>query len=407
LRYVPMSSAHAFAFPPLAQRSSFSCSLLCAVCDAGYLLEDCSGQPCASDCGLSADHGSCDYRTAQCKCVHGWSGPDCSQRACSIDCRGRGQCLNGACVCDEGWVGTNCEKPACPSGCFNDLGQGTCVNKTVCVCAKGYSGIDCGTCTSSAPRFYVCPSRRPPLLLLCCCLPAALTVCRVTDASCCAVLRCVCVCWCAARFPCGEVCVKGNKAVHGHCNRETGHCECRDGWKGKDCTESMCTFSPDCSGHGECTLDVDGTPICSCNRGYGGDTCADILCKHKCHGHGTCRNFQCHCNVGFAGRTCGTALCPNVTMAGGIIKECGNGVCHENRTGCICQDNWTGPNCNTRKCPGQCSGHGICDETFRCRCSTSLCMRRFSSAALLFPALAHAHERSADPLSPCAVLCCS
>jgi hypothetical protein len=43
----------------------------------------------------------------------------------------------------SGSVITFLDVPPCPDGCFNTTNQGECVNST-CVCAEGYSGVNCG-----------------------------------------------------------------------------------------------------------------------------------------------------------------------------------------------------------------------------------------------------------------------
>ena len=46
-----------------------------------------------------------------CFCMLGWTGAaDCSvrDRACPLDCSGRGTCRNGTCDCAPGWHGLLC-----------------------------------------------------------------------------------------------------------------------------------------------------------------------------------------------------------------------------------------------------------------------------------------------------------
>lgn len=88
-------------------------------------------------------------------------------------------------------------------------------------------------------------------------------------------------------------------ANRGLCNRETGVCECFDGYEGLACKRSTCPN--DCSGHGMCktvselleeyntangdsrvyTLwDKDMRRTCDCDPGYSGYDCSEMMCPH-------------------------------------------------------------------------------------------------------------------------------
>lgn len=134
---------------------------------------------------LCSGHGECSRPDLTCQCFYGWTGGDCSLRACKLgfswsdqssdidtahaltECSSRGNCdyLTGMCVCMAGFEGRACERLSCPVDCN---GHGTCVNmeyyaqesdiytegKTYtrvwdaekmygCVCDEGYRGYDC------------------------------------------------------------------------------------------------------------------------------------------------------------------------------------------------------------------------------------------------------------------------
>jgi len=75
----------------------------------------------------------------------------------------------------------------------------------------------------------------------------------------------------------------------GHCNRETGECECFAEYEGAACERSSCPNG--CSGHGKCEFIQDLTPLTGNEWEYG-----------KIQG--------CRCDGGFYGKDCSKRLCP-------------------------------------------------------------------------------------------------
>eukprot|EP00947_MAST-08B_sp_MAST-8B-sp1_P005232 g5232.t1 len=95
--------------------------------------------------------------------------------------------------------------------------------------------------------------------------------------------------------PCPNKC-----SGHGSCGLE-GKCTCDKGFDSTaDCSSKTCPNN--CNGHGEC---ISGK--CNCFVGFD-DTpeCTKLPCPNKCSGHGTCAKGSCTCDVGFSGADCAT-----------------------------------------------------------------------------------------------------
>ncbi|XP_018334333.1 teneurin-a isoform X2 [Agrilus planipennis] len=108
------------------------------VCNRHWTGPDCSQALCNLDCG---PNGICD--SGKCQCNPGWTGSRCDQLPCDPRCQEHGQCRNGTCVCSQGWNGKHCTLPGCENGCS---GHGQCNLEEgvyLCVCIKGWAGSDC------------------------------------------------------------------------------------------------------------------------------------------------------------------------------------------------------------------------------------------------------------------------
>ncbi|XP_066294307.1 tenascin-X-like isoform X1 [Branchiostoma lanceolatum] len=106
------------------------------VCDEGFTGDDCSERACPDNC---KDRGDCV--NGVCVCKPGFTGADCSQRACVPDCGDRGRCVNGVCQCEPGFEGPTCTSRSCPGNC---MGRGVCVDGA-CQCESGFTGPDCSS----------------------------------------------------------------------------------------------------------------------------------------------------------------------------------------------------------------------------------------------------------------------
>jgi len=127
----------------------------------------------------------------------------------------------------------------CPNFCN---GHGRCIDIAKCVCNAGYSGGDCS--------LRDCPTG-----------PAWTDIAYATDKA-------------HALAPC---------SARGHCNHQTGVCECDDGYTGDACERMACPQN--CNEHGRCVQTRDGT------------WAASMI-------------YKCICDAGYTGYDCGTPACP-------------------------------------------------------------------------------------------------
>ncbi|KAH9422932.1 Teneurin-2 [Dermatophagoides pteronyssinus] len=86
-----------------------------------------------------SNHGLYDLENDLCMCHTHYSGSDCSQLSCSLNCGQHGSCREGRCICDDGWYGSNCQHKKCDIRC---LEHGKCHNGT-CHCQNGWMGKHC------------------------------------------------------------------------------------------------------------------------------------------------------------------------------------------------------------------------------------------------------------------------
>lgn len=132
---------------------------------------------------------------------------------------------------------------------------------------------------------------------------------------------------------------------HGVCDKETGVCNCTEGWSGDDCGRSSCPEN--CRGHGICD---QTTGLCRCDHWWEGRSCQNKICLNNCNGNGACLNGTCSCFGGWRGVDCSVKVCPD---------ECsGHGKCY--RGACLCEPNWSGEACADAVCKDDCNGRGEC-----------------------------------------------
>ncbi|XP_023248034.1 teneurin-a [Copidosoma floridanum] len=124
--------------PGCSDHGTYDLESASCVCDEHWTGVDCSQPSCGLDCG---SHGTCEK--GRCKCHDNWTGTKCDQKPCDPRCAEHGQCRNGTCVCSQGWNGKHCTLPGCENKCS---GHGSCTpvgGESSCECLPGWAGRDC------------------------------------------------------------------------------------------------------------------------------------------------------------------------------------------------------------------------------------------------------------------------
>ena len=196
-------------------------------------------------------------------------------------------------------------------------------------------------------------------------------------------------------------CLADSCSGHGSCDDSSGAivCNCDAGYAGASC--GMCApeyqdrdgdgsclptcaiAELDCSGHGVCDA-ASGVPLCDCEGGYAGETCADCAEGYQdadddgaclptcdtlgwdCGGHGSCDHSSgealCICDAGYQDHD-GDGSCNADCATAGL--DCGDhGACDDSagEAQCDCDQGWGGAAC------GRCAddwqdndGDGVCE----------------------------------------------
>lgn len=189
---------------------------------------------------------------------------------------------------------------------------------------------------------------------------------------------------------------------HGSCGADD-RCSCylrpngEFAWQGADCSERTCptaeawVYYPvfgennvhsvtECSNMGVCDRQ---TGECDCFDGYDGIACERTVCPNDCNGRGIC----------YTQKQLAAEAGTEYTSPWDAMKH----------VGCVCDLGYRGPDCSLQECPSgadvltgkgnmegrDCSGRGLCDyETGLCKCFTGIAtesLRPTRAVAFLFP----------------------
>jgi len=295
-------------------------------CDDGFKLTSPEGGTCIieqcngidfNDPSVCSNHGTCINEI--CICTPGFIGFDCSQANCTAVCQNGGNCVGpNVCDCPAGlWTGPTCTIPIC-TNCTGD--HQTCTSPNTCVCETGFQGPTC-----DAP---ICLPTNP--------------LCNDTNSTCVAPAICICNSGLAnlGQGFCEPICVNPQCDVNAACTAPEV-CVCNSpnfSGNGIAC-DPVCT-GPACQPNSTCT-NVDGTPTCVCDVGFGENLgspgiCDPLCSTPPCDPNANCTAPEtCVCNgPEFTGD--GTTCNPICSPTCGTNEECAtvNGI-----PTCICVPN--------------------------------------------------------------------
>jgi hypothetical protein len=161
---------------------------------------------------------------------------------CTQICENRGRCIaHDKCLCADGWTGIDCTHPICNETCGANM---LCVAPNTCACKPGYGGVNCD-------------------------VPQCIQTCHN-----------------------GGVCSAPDR------------CTCAAGWFDTNCTTPLCSST--CGNGGNCTAYNQ----CSCPREWTGDDCRIPVCRQRCLNRGVCvAPDTCACSPQYSGYDCSQPVC--------------------------------------------------------------------------------------------------
>lgn len=154
---------------------------------------------------------------------------------------------------------------------------------------------------------------------------------------------------------------------HGFCG-DNMVCTCFDGWMFADCSERVCPYEiafadepsaagtfhnyVECSGRGICDRD---SGECECLEGYTGKACKRMACPNDCSGHGTCERMKDLTYTSTPGSYSGD-LVESAHSFGHIASQSWE---WDKAMACKCDPGYIDIDCSRRMCP---KGNDVVDQ---------------------------------------------
>ncbi|CAD6194736.1 unnamed protein product [Caenorhabditis auriculariae] len=324
----------------------------------------CRTAPCLA--GLSS---KCPVKTA-CVCDEGWTGPSCLEKV-GNDCAKPGYCFNGG-ECTRGYGSSQDSQQTATSPTASCCAASTEVTASTASAASVRLASTVPTAKSTSATEPVptvtdaFQAAKTSKDVTCLCTPTAdasnrdcRPICQKRPDWCQNGGRCVDSlgnpgsCRCPSRFSgprcqkeveCSEYCLNG-----GECSKNATHleCRCRSGYLGPRCEQYGGCDAGACLNGGVCSRLDNGSAVCSCPVGVGGDRCDRIAAQScgsiECSNGGVCSTFfestspVCICPPGWSGLVCRTPSCESFCFNKGNCSmfndfpscECGGGFSGE------------------------------------------------------------------------------
>ncbi|KAJ8705887.1 hypothetical protein PYW07_010664 [Mythimna separata] len=141
------------------------------------------------------------------------------------------------------------------------------------------------------------------------------------------------------------------------------------GYSEPECTVEICQNY--CL-HGNCSVNAEGLPNCSCKAGYSGERCEVNACTKHCLNGGVCSLNEeeltvCQCTADYDGQRCDVPICKDYCLQG----NCSVGT--EGLPNCSCEVGYSGERCEVNACHKHCLNNGVCslneEDEPACECT--------------------------------------
>ncbi|KAJ8706702.1 hypothetical protein PYW07_012780 [Mythimna separata] len=130
---------------------------------------------------------------------------------------------------------------------------------------------------------------------------------------------------------------------------------------------------------GNCSVNAEGGPTCSCKAGYSGERCEVNACHDYCLHGGVCSLNEenkrvCQCTAGYDGERCDISICNEYCVQG----NCSVGA--DGLPKCSCTTGYSGERCEENACHKHCLNGGVCslneEDEPACQCTAGYGGRR-------------------------------